>query len=330
MKKLLLAFVCTAFAGALAFAQPAKRYVLLEHFTNSRCSICASKNPGFYTSIAPYDKDIHHISIHPSVPYQSCVFYQANKTENQGRADFYGIPGTPRVAVNGTLLPNSSALLPLATLQAELTKTSNLAVKVSDTKSGSNFTTTVDLNVLGTLPAGDYRLFVALVEKKINQTTPNGEAVHHDVFRDMLTSVSGDAITLGGAGTTTKYTFSVTANAAWNSAELYALAFVQNTGTKEVLNSGTRFDPVTTGTQEPLPTQVRVYPNPVQHTAIVPLPDEGNVRVEAFDLGGRRHEMAYAYDQQQVTLETAQLPAGVYVLKMVGRDKVYTARMVKH
>ena len=89
---------------ALSAQTSVKKYVLLEHFTNSKCSVCASKNPAFFTLIDQYPNDVHHVSIHPSTPYSTCVFYQSNTTENEARADFYNIPGTPRVAVNGTLL----------------------------------------------------------------------------------------------------------------------------------------------------------------------------------------------------------------------------------
>lgn len=330
MKKLLL-ILLTVFVSAAAFAQSsAKRYVLIEHFTNSWCSICASRNPSFYTSIVPYAADIHHIAIHPSVPYQGCVFYQANKSENQGRADFYGIPGTPRVAVNGTLLSSGSTLLPLNTLQAQLNKTSPIAIKVADAISGSTFTTTLDISYLGAVPSGNYRLFVALAEKTINLTTPNGEKTHHDVFRDMLTAVTGNAITPGAAGTTAKLTFSATLNAAWNTSELYALTFLQNMDTKEVLNSGTRFDAAITANSEPKALQqLRIYPNPVRELAVVALENDEVEKAEAFSLSGQRSELVFTANEQQLQIETGRLEPGVYVLKLTGRKGVYTARMLR-
>ena len=330
MKKLLF-IPLIVLMGAAAFAQSsAKKYVLIEHFTNSWCGICASRNPSFYASIVPYAADIHHISIHPSVPYQGCVFYQANKSENQARADFYGVPGTPRVALNGTFLASGSTLLPVATLQSHLNKTSPIAIKVTDAIAGSNFTTTLDISYLGNVPSGNYRLFVAVVEKTINLTTPNNEKVHHDVFRDMLTAIAGNPITPGAAGTTAKLTFTGPINAAWQTSELYALAFLQNVDTKEVLNSGTKFDLTSSASNEPLvQRQVRVYPNPTRDVALVPLENDAVEKVEAYTLSGQRTDLAFSNDNQQVQVETDQLAPGVYVLKITGRKGVYTARMLR-
>lgn len=330
MKKLLFILIAVSANIALMAQNTAKKYVLIEHFTNSRCPICASKNPAFYNTIAPYSADVHHISIHPSVPYNTCVFYVANKTENQARADFYGIPGTPRVALNGTFLPSSSALLPVSTLQSFLNQTSPVSLKVSDAMTGSTFSTTVDIRYLNSLPPGNYRLFVALVEKTINQATPNGETVHRDVFRDMLTDVAGDVITPGSVGTSTKLTFSSNISAAWNTSELYALAFIQNMGTREVMNSGTRFDPVVTATQEPTTTRaLRVYPNPAGAEVSIPLEQDRISVVEAYSLNGQRATLSFQQAERQVQVNTEALQPGAYVLKLVGQNAVYTARMVR-
>ncbi|MCB9295389.1 MAG: hypothetical protein H6559_20035 [Lewinellaceae bacterium] len=60
------------------------------------------RQSGFYNTIAGYEADVHHIAYHPSVPYSSCIFYQANTEENSARASYYSIFSTPRVFFNGT------------------------------------------------------------------------------------------------------------------------------------------------------------------------------------------------------------------------------------
>ena len=128
MKNLALPLLLLFCVGLNAQNLP-KKYVLLEHFTNSKCPICASKNPAFYNLIANYPDDVHHIAYHPPIPYNTCVFYLDNPTENSGRASVYSINGTPRVALNGSLAPVSGALLQQALLTAEIGETSPLSLR---------------------------------------------------------------------------------------------------------------------------------------------------------------------------------------------------------
>src|SRR5580765_1346486 len=83
-------------------AQPVPRTTVVEHFTNTFCSVCASRNPGFYSNLAAFP-DVLHISIYPSAPYPACPFNQMNKAEQDARANYYGVLGaTPRLVINGT------------------------------------------------------------------------------------------------------------------------------------------------------------------------------------------------------------------------------------
>ncbi|MCB9295388.1 MAG: Omp28-related outer membrane protein [Lewinellaceae bacterium] len=115
---------------------------------------------------------------------------------------------------------------------------------------------------LGTPPSGDIRLFVAVVEKEIQYNAPNGETLHHDVFRDMLTSKDGDPVSLAAAGGSVTASFNYTIQNNWNANQVYVLAFVQDYATKEVFNSGTPFDPLISSAEEASVSAMRLYPNP--------------------------------------------------------------------
>jgi len=81
--------------------------VIAEHFTNTKCSVCASRNPGLIQNFVS-NPDVLHISIHPSSPYATCIFNQHNKTENDDRTKYYGLYGsTPRLAINGNVQASS-------------------------------------------------------------------------------------------------------------------------------------------------------------------------------------------------------------------------------
>lgn len=334
MKKLILlsVFYCTT-AALLAQGMP-KKYVLLEHFTNSNCSICASKNPAFHTLISGYADDVRHLSIHPPIPYSACKFYQTNTTENSVRTTLYGINGTPRVALNGTLAPVTSQLLPQATLEAQLGQESPIAIEVTEGGTAPLKTVSITVKTYGTVPAGSYKLFAAVAESTVNYSSPNGEQKHYDVFHAMLPGIDGQNITLPAVGGSITYNYSFTHSApsGWTSNfdSLYVLAFVQNAGTKEILNTGTRFDPQFVGTNEAAkPQAIRIQPNPVQDEASVFLPDETVERVDVFSINGSLRYTSRVQQSEQIRIPTANLTPGIYLVKLLGENGLYVGKMVK-
>lgn len=308
-----------------------KKYVLLEHFTNSKCPICASKNPAFYNLIDDYPNDVHHIAYHPPIPYNTCIFYLDNPSENAGRASIYSINGTPRVAVNGSLAPVSGTLLSQALLTAEIGETSPLSLSVTETGAGNARTVKIKAKSWATIPTGNYRIFAAVVEKTVNYNAPNGETVHHNVFRKMLPALDGGAFQPPAAGQEIEYTYDYTIASAWVASEVYVVAFVQNLTTGEVLNSGTRFDaPVSSATGEAARTQIlRLAPNPVSDQATALLPGDKALSIEVFNSAGQPVATEYRIETDQVRLQTAGLPAGLYFVKIKGEKSSYAGRMVK-
>ncbi len=106
MKNILV--VTVAFiVSATSFAQVSKT-IVVEHFTNSVCSICASRNPGFYENLSEQE-NVLHLAIHPSAPYSSCIFNLNNVIENDDRTNYYGIYGsTPRLVIQGDVISSSA------------------------------------------------------------------------------------------------------------------------------------------------------------------------------------------------------------------------------
>jgi Outer membrane protein Omp28/Secretion system C-terminal sorting domain len=262
MKKTFTLGICLLAIPLSIFAQSVKRYVLMEHFTNTYCSICAASNPGFYTTIKiETNTDIHHLAIHPDIPYLQCPLYQANTTEQVKRKTFYGIQGTPRVSINGAANASVGSVT-TASLAAEVAKTSPLSVKVKEISGTSGRTATITVKPVGDVPAAEYRLFVAIVEKKLNFAANNGESVHYDVFRKFLTSADGDAYTIPTKGVEASLNFNYTPMSPWVADQVYVLAFIQNMTTKEILNSGTKFDITSSNDEAQLDNQLKIIPNP--------------------------------------------------------------------
>ena len=241
MKKSISFSLFLLFAASLATAQVPK-YVLFEHFTNTRCGICGSNNPAFYQNIGiNTNPKLHHVAIHPSIPYNNCVFYQANMTEQNARASFYGLPGTPRVAVNGASTMSVSNTNAATIDNAYCATCSPVEVRVTEQNNGSR-SVSIDIKSVGAPPSGNYRLFAAIVEKTVNYNAPNSESVHHNVFRQFLTAMTGDAVSLAAQGSQTNVSFTYTINSNWVANEIYVLAWLYDATTNTVVNSGTKFD----------------------------------------------------------------------------------------
>ncbi|MFN0212835.1 MAG: Omp28-related outer membrane protein [Saprospiraceae bacterium] len=332
MKKISSLLFGILLVSFLSAQESAKKYLLIEHFTNSNCGTCANRNPAFFNLIgqAQYADDVHHVSVHPMFPYPQCVFYQANTSENSAWTALYPVQGTPTIVLNGAIQSQSNPLLSEAKLQTFLGQTSPLALQVSESGPNNARTVNVKAHALGDIPVGNYKIFVAILEKKVNQQTGNGESVHHNVFRKMLTAVAGDVFPPPAAGGFSEfnYTFSIPAN--WKADEVYVLAFVKEIGTKMVLNSGTRFDPVlNTGTNTLVSSLVQISPNPVSGFAQVALADDVAKTVEVFSVDGQKIALSFENRGDVLTISSGSLAPGIYFVKISGAKGIYTGKFVK-
>ncbi|NOT36281.1 MAG: Omp28-related outer membrane protein [Saprospiraceae bacterium] len=326
MKKFLLIVL---FAVSLVISNgQAKRYIFMEHVTNSNCGSCAASNPNYYNVIKPYQGNYHHLTIHPKFPYVSCVFYQANKPEQDERVAFLGVSSTPTVIVNG-LIKKSASGITKAILDAEMAKTSPIEVIVKETGTTSR-SVTVEVKTVGTKPAGTYKVVAAIAEKERNQTTSNGEKVHYDVFRKFLTAATGDAITLADNGSSVNLNYNYTVNSAWVESETYLLVWVQDVTTKEVLNSGNKFD-VISKTEDLVPSDVKILYNPVRTNLSVQLNknlDGGNYLIMNI-MGQIVSQGIINTNNNKLEVPVAHYESGMYFLRIESNRQKITKRWIK-
>ena len=306
-------------------AQMPLRYATLELFTNTPCPICGSQNPGFFDRLSNYEGEYHLVSFYPGKPYSSCIFYQANISENTARLNFYTqVFGTPTVAINGTQFKSSGSMS--TTVLDEITGGESwLSVEVAET-GGSSRTATITLrdHVGGSLNLG--KLFAVIVEKEIMYNAPNGETLHHNVFRKFLSTTNGDDVDMT-PGVNTK-TYQYTVDGSWQSDQVYVIAWLMNPNTMEIYNSGTKFDPpVTTSTVDVDTKSLQIYPNPANAEINLQLPEgSGDATYRITDLAGRVVKSGPVADVDVLNLNTGDLLSGNYQLELVTTGSVYTAR----
>lgn len=245
MKKynLLLSLVLIACTFATISAQSAKRYTLVEHFTQASCGPCAQQNPAFEAFYAQNENRIHHIAYHTSWPGVDPM-NAANATEVANRVTYYGVSGVPDMWIGGTVSTSPGSISEGMLVANELAG-SPIQVVVTEATNGNQRDVTVKINGINNSPTGNYVLRVAVVEKMVNYATPpgsNGEMAFPNVFRKMLPSTTGDPITMPAMGQNVVKNYSYTLDAAWNAAQIYVVAYIQEETSHAVLNSGTSKD----------------------------------------------------------------------------------------
>lgn len=309
--KYLLVFTLLPVLGQAQF----DRYVLVEWFTNTYCGICSSKNPGLQEIYDSYSQGLHRITIHPDVPYPQCSLHNFNAEDNSARQSYYNVGATPTVFMNGDGVSTNNPLSFADGINARLGQSAPISIQVDEV--GSN-QVKVTINSASN-QTGDYRLFVALLEKHLDFAAPNGENEHFDVLRDLISSREGDQITLPASGESKEYNYSFTVPDGVVAEETYILAFVQNFETKEILNSGTRFDAETTGTSDiSLKSGLEVFPNPANDQFRLRVGNGYLIhQVDLYNQTGQKiRSQSMLKPEESVEIFISDLPSGTYLVKV--------------
>jgi hypothetical protein len=334
MKKILL-FSLLLFAALLPSimkAQEVPKRIVVEHFTNSRCGICANRNPGFYSNLNSQE-GILHISIHPSSPYPNCIFHQANPVENNARTNYYGVfGGTPRLVIQGVVISSGTNYGSSTIFDNYLNQTTPISLKTYQTKEDGQINITLVITAEADNNIGNASLFLAAAEDVVFYDAPNGEDEHYDVFRKTFTGDPTDySVTVPAtAGETNILTFSLTPEAEWDYERLYALAILQNTEDKSVIQS-TASDPSDNeplvGTTQPNTLATTIFPNPVSELLQVRLADATLAKAQLFNTqGSLLQQRSFA---GQTTLDLSGYPSGIYWLEVSTGTEKAVRKIVK-
>jgi hypothetical protein len=311
------------FSYALTAQVPKKSIV--EHFTNSSCSICANNNPLVYSALQA-NPNVLHITFYPSSPYSNCFFHVQNPVDNDARTNFYGVYGaTPKIVVNGALL--NLANLP-GTLQNAATDSSNfemLSTQQFITSDSVKVTVTIKRKALDTIQ--NALLFVGAMQDTVMQLTNNGESIHEDVFRKSLTAVVGNLISLPtSVNDSVVFTYGYAIPTNWNAAQMKTLSILQQTVSKEVLQSeiSTTLPLVPLSVSAHGTTNISVYPNPVRDRLHISN-DFEQAKVILWTMDGRK-VMESELTTPDIAVE--QIPDGMYTLQWIQKGIVQYQKII--
>lgn len=297
-------------------AQDATKVPLLEHFTNTRCPICASRNPGFHDLRKSFGNEVNHIAYHPKYPYSTCKFYQHNKEGNQSRADHYNISGTPTVYLNGNE-GSGTQLVQRSAIEQAIQQQSYFELVLTEERSGDQVTVNVDITTRGEVPANaTYRLYVAAVEEIVDYQAPNGESTHYNVFRKFSSSREGNVISPAPNDMTVRYSYEYTMDGEWNPEEIYSLAFIQNDNDGSIENSAASFATTSSSSDQKI-AELTVFPNPTSDKLYLGAEIES---YQIYDLEGRLMLSQFSNVLDR-TISLSGLNEGVYILQFMKEGK---------
>lgn len=319
MKKIIAPFFLSAIA-TMSIAQ-VPLHSVVEHFTNTKCSICASRNPGFHSNLSAHPQ-ITHLSIHPSAPYNTCVLSTQNKTDNDNRTSFYGIYGsTPRLVINGDVIPASANYGLAALFSSYLGLTTPISLRVEQTNFGSDSIKAKVIIKKVAATASDARLFIGLVEDTIFVNGGNGETKHYNVLRKSLTGATPQSVSLGMMPIGDSVTMEMTGTAAtfWDMNRMFAIAILHEDATNKIVQSAVSMPLKTAGieNQSKVP-QFSIAPNPAIKHLNVSVESEEMVSYKMINMLGVT--MMQGTMKSSTTLNVSELPNAYYLLQLTTNE----------
>jgi hypothetical protein len=314
------------FLSINVFAQT-NQSVIVEHFTNTNCSVCGSRNPGLHSNLANNNPEVIHISYHPSRPYNDCKLNNHNGTENDDRTKYYGIYGsTPQIVIQGETKPranfNNADLFDdykgveasyLSETTYEMGVDSMYVMVVLKSNSTTDWT---DLNVV-----------VMAIEDTVNYKGRNSERVHYNVFRRSFTGVEGQEIgNLIELGDSVVYYFSLPIHQDWDVDQMSTISIIQNKSDKSIANAekgtaGTVQRPV--GLKNESRSEVSIFPTIVDDQLNVSTTDYESYEIIGLD---GKVLMKGIFTNK---IEVGALEKGLYIFRLRDEESFVSSRFIK-
>lgn len=320
MKKIF--FILLTSLGPLALMAQVPKKSVVEHFTNSNCSVCASRNPGFYANLNR-QANVLHLAVHPSSPYSSCRLYQQNGAANDARTNYYGIyGGTPRLVINGSVIPSGNDYAANSLFTPFINQTSPVSIRIEQRKFGvDSVQSKIIIKTVSANNLNSASLFVSLAENTVNYSGNNGESIHYDVFRKSLTAATGQSITIPRAiGDSVVVVLSSPSNAVWNFNKIYTLAILQETASKSLIQAEASSVYTLENAQAIKFDKPQIFPNPVESILNLQFKGSEPRTCALFDLSGVEVLKKELNNQQEVSLNLSSLASGIYTLKVTNKD----------
>lgn len=206
-----------------------QRIPMIEHFSSSTCGPCVSVNNQMQSLTNNNPGKFTYTKYQMNWPGNGDPYYT---NEGGVRRLYYGVNAVPMVFLEGQQKQVNQAVLDNAyntPAFGDIRGTFNV--------DGNNITVKVDFMAYYNLNVE--KAFVTVNEKEThNNVGGNGETSFHHVFMKFLTDPAGDELNIpAGECQHFEYTYDMTSTHVEEMSDLEVAAWIQNVGTKEIINS---------------------------------------------------------------------------------------------
>ncbi|MES2478014.1 MAG: T9SS type A sorting domain-containing protein [Bacteroidota bacterium] len=301
---------------------------VVEHFTNTKCSICASRNPGFQTNLIAHPQ-VTQLSVHPSAPYGACVLSVQNKKDNDDRTNLYGVYGsTPRLIVNGNIIPATADYSSASLFSPYIGLTTAVSMRIEQSNFAKDSIRAKVVIKKHTATTGNARLFVGLAEDTVFVNGGNGELMHYNVFRKSLTGAAPISVSLAfPVGDSVSIEMTGTVNFFWYMSRMFVVAMLHENATFNLLQSARSIPLKSAGilaSNEAV--EFNISPNPVKDILSINLSDNEYLDYRLFDLMGSVKLTGTVSGRSGIDM--SYLPNALYLLQLTNHEGKKTQQKV--
>lgn len=327
MKKTLLAVVLIL--TVLISNAQTTRNIIVEHFTNTNCGICANKNPVIYNLLSSYP-DVLHIAYHPSSPYASCALSMQNPIENDARTNYYGIyGGTPRVVVQGKVIPNATPTLNATSLDSLVGVYVPFELKINARYiSSDSVEITSVIKTTATNSFANLNYLIALTEDTVFYTGFNGEAQHYDVFHSAINGNNGLLINPASVNDSLVLVTKIKLTSTWNSNLISFIGMLQESTDKRILQavkqSEIQQQDIPSGITSFVNNNLTIYPNPASDNVTIKSDEEIHF-VQCYNSIG---QLAFSFIGNKKSFSVKDLNSGNYFLLIQSKSGTIKRRII--
>lgn len=301
-----------------SIAQSVPRAIVLEHFTNTVCSICANRNPSLHQNLQQ-NTNVLALSIHPSSPYASCFLSQHNTVANDARTNFYNIyGGTPRIVINGLVQAPGVAFGNAQIFQQFQGQFSAFQVAASLTLGNGQVQGRTVVYKVDSSLRDSLWLFQGLAEDTIWMNGGNGESAHYRVVRR---AIQQKVVMPSSIGDSMVFTQVWPTHIDWDLSRLFQFAILQDESKAvEQAAFSALLVGVASSASAVAPTEpLAFYPQPARNFLYYRGAEV--LHFELYDLSGRLH-LSGRLDPG-APLQVRFLPVGLYILRDQQSQQTY-------
>jgi hypothetical protein len=312
--------------------------VLIEHFTNAGDpdSRIANENLNAIINTPENLNDIIDLQFHSDSPGND-TFNIINPEPPYSRDFYYGIPSIPYSIIDGGRGNQGAFLIDYSTnevlVQNDLTLAAladnKFTIDMQTNLSGNSIDIDIDLKANTPVEQSSLTLHTVVIEELITGVTgDNGETSFESVVKDMLPGTGGTTFNqIWATGDIEEISLHYDYKNVFDEQQIRIVAFIQDYETGEVFQA-VRMNPNVHVGIDPMESDkqtIKVFPNPARDIVNIEFPDLNTsaARIEVISFNGSLvYSSTVPAGESIVQLSTRNLSPGVYMLKVVGKNRL--------